>query len=143
MKGAVELLSVSKISKLLSTRHIFSTPKIDERIQPHPKWDIESKAAIVILWGLLIYPQLDPDLKKKSKAVISSAEFLRFFMEYLEDKRKCYEILELLNRFDYIRLKNNQIVPGTGLYISVDAAKMYPLFRSSVLARKLFKKMKW
>lgn len=136
------MLSVSKISELLSTRHIFSTSQIDEHIQPHPKWDTESKAAIVMLWGLLVYPQLDPDLREKTSPIIPSTKFQQLFMEYLADEKKCSEILNLLYQYDYIRFGNKQIMPGTGLYISVDAAKMYPLFRSSVLARKLFKQIK-
>lgn len=130
-----------KISELLSTRHIFSKPKIDEKIQPHPKWDTKTKAAIVILWGLLIYPQLDPDLKEHATSRITYDRFQSFFMEYLEEEEECHKVLQLLNQHDYIRLEDQQISPGTGLYISVDAAKMYSLFRSSVLARKLFKEL--
>jgi hypothetical protein len=33
---------------------------------------------------------------------------------------------------------DEEIIPGTGLFASVDAAKMYRYFRSSVLARKFF-----
>ena len=132
---------MSKISELLSTRHIFSKPKIDEQIQPHPKWDTKTKAAIVILWGLLIYPQLDPDLKEKATSFIPAGKFQTFFLEYLDDEQECIQILNRLNQYDYIRFNNQQISPGTGLYSSVDAAKMYSLFRSSVLARKLFKEM--
>lgn len=136
------MLSVSKISALLSTRNIFSTPQIDKHLQPHPQWDDESKAAIVVLWGLLVYPQLDPDLKENAPTIISLTKFQQLFMEYLDEEKKCMEILDLLQQHDYIRFKNKQITPGTGLYISVDAAKMYPMFRSSVLARKLYYHMR-
>lgn len=135
------MLTMAKISELLSTRYIFSKPKIDEQIQPHPKWDTKTKAAIVILWGLLIYPQLDPELKQHATSLISYNRFQTMFMEYLEDEQECQKIVSLLHQHDYIRFENNQISPGTGLYISVDAAKMYSHFRSSVLARKLFHKL--
>lgn len=135
------MLTISKISELLSSRHIFSNPQMDEQLQPHPNWDSKAKAAIVILWGLLIYPQLDPDLQQNAVSSISITKFQTFFLDYLDDEQECQKILGLLNQYDYIRFEDNQILPGTGLYISVDAARMYSHFRSSVLARKLYQQM--
>lgn len=115
---------------------------MDEHIQPHPKWRDETKAAIVILWGLLIYPRLDPDLRKRASSKIQLSRFKQLFMGYLNDERQWLATLDLLKKHDYIRVEGQMMMPGTGLYISVDAAKMYSLFRSSVIARKLFQQMK-
>jgi hypothetical protein len=107
---------------------------------PHRAWGLRDRAAIVILWGLLVYPQLDPDLKREKRTYWVNIEQLTcLFRDYVGDREQCLKILKRLQKHDYIRIKRNEeIIPGTGLFASVDAAKMYRYFRASVLARKMF-----
>ncbi|MBD1370975.1 hypothetical protein IC620_01180 [Hazenella sp. IB182357] len=132
----MEQLSVKEISSLLNTRR--SIPQKNPKI-PHKDWGIAMHAAIVILWGLLIYPDLDPSIKSEKKHRTVSVEQLLFlFRDYFGDKQECMEMLNLLKNHDYIRMKNeDEIESGTGLYVAVDAAKMYTYLRSSVLVRQL------
>lgn len=129
-------LSVNEISSLLRSR--LACPQ--ETSPPHRDWDSATRAALVILWGMLVYPQLDPDLrKKKGSYFIHVDQLVYLFEEYLGDRRECMKILSLLKQHDYIRLQaGERIIPGTGLLAAVDAAKMYKCFRSSVLSRKIF-----
>lgn len=133
----MKTLSVVEISSILMSR---STAHNCEQI-PHRHWDSVKQASIVILWGLLIYPLLDPDLKQRKSEI--SVDFLcRLFKEYLGEKKECTETMILLKHFDYIRFSENQrILPGTRLFAAVDAAKMYALFRSSVIARKMYQEL--
>lgn len=133
----MKTLSVVEISSILMSR---STARSCEQI-PHRHWDAAKQASIVILWGLLIYPLLDPDLKQR-KSEISVDLLCHLFKEYLGEKKECTETMILLKHYDYIRLTDDQrIRPGTRLFVAVDAAKMYALFRSSVIARKMYKEL--
>jgi hypothetical protein len=125
---------------VLSLNQIRSTLKsrIDEPL--HKQWSVEAQAAIVILWGLLIYPQLDIDLKKqwKSKGYIEKTHFENLFEAYSEDY-SMKQLLQLLEKNDYIRIDDKQrIRSGTQLFSAVHALRMYRFFRSSVLSRQLF-----
>jgi hypothetical protein len=65
---------------------------------------------------------------------------VHLFQDYFGDREECLAILERLRKHDYIRMAGkDQVVPGTGLLASVDAAKMYKFFRTSVLARQIFR----
>lgn len=134
---------MKEISSLLSTRWSSSIQKNHQQQNqpPHQQWDASSRAVLVILWGLLIYPQLDPDLKNNQRSHITVDELIRLFGDYVGQPEQCMNILLLLKRHDYIRLegrKTFRIIPGTGLLAAVDAAKMYRYFRQSVLSRKMF-----
>ncbi|TCS95007.1 hypothetical protein [Hazenella coriacea] len=136
-------LSVKEISSLLSTR--WSSPiKKPNNIQdqpPHHQWDATSQAVLVILWGLLIYPQLDPDLQSNQRSHITVDELIRLFGDYVGQQESCMNFLLMFKQHDYIRLegkKTLRIIPGTGLLASIDAAKMYRYFRNSVLSRRMF-----
>lgn len=131
------MLTAKEISSFLSTRQLYSNPNMDSKNQPHHQWDSTTRAAIVILWGLLIYPRIDPDLSKTRHSV-NIQDFMNVFCEYVREQEKCGKILQLLRRYDFIRLSDEQISPGTKLFTSVDAAKMYCWFRSSILARNMF-----
>ncbi|SEM71716.1 hypothetical protein [Lihuaxuella thermophila] len=135
-------LSVKEISSLLTSRWLFPKLRLadQENHPPHRNWDASTRAALVILWGLLVYPQLDPDLRQKGGIPsVTIDRLVHLFSEYLGEKQQCVEILFLLKQHDYIRFQANQrIVPGTGLLAAVDAAKMYKYFRSSLLSRKMF-----
>lgn len=132
-------LSVVEISSLLMSRCMMSENQLNIQTPPHRDWDSLSRAILVILWGLLIYPLLDPDLKQK-KREISVDSFARLFKEYLGDKEECMKKIMLLNEYDYIRLEEqNLIKPGTRLFTAMDAAKMYSVFRGSILSRKIYK----
>ncbi|MBA4492924.1 hypothetical protein ACFO25_08455 [Paenactinomyces guangxiensis] len=134
-------LSVKEISSLLTSR--WPSPKIrssgKENEPPHRNWNSSLRAALVILWGLLVYPQLDPDMRNgKGICSITIDQLVHLFKEYLGDKPECMETLFLLKQHDYIRIQANQrIIPGTCLLAAVDAAKMYRCFRTSVLSRKI------
>ncbi|WP_175552305.1 hypothetical protein [Seinonella peptonophila] len=108
----------------------------------HHSWDPTTRASLVILWGLLIYPLLDKDLKQEQKKI--SVDFLNhLFQEHFGGKDGCDSILALFQRHDYIRFTESRyIVPGTRLFTAVDAARMYPIFRTSLLARRLMKASK-
>lgn len=136
------MLTAKEMSSFLTTRYIFSDPVQNENMQPHQEWDTSTRAAIVILWGLLIYPQLDPDLRKNAAESISYKRFRNLMMEYLGEKHEFVKILYLLKKHDYIRFTDNKIVPGTGLFIAVNASKLYRHFRSSMLARELDRQLK-
>lgn len=133
-------MSVKEISSLLVSRSTLHPSRTDDI--PHHHWDLDTRAALVILWGLLVYPILDPDLRKnKEMGWIDVHQLTHLFKEYLGDQKECVEILFLFKHFDYIRLQSDgRITAGTELLSAVDAAKMYRLFRASVLARKLFQK---
>jgi hypothetical protein len=128
------------MSSLLISRYAFPKATQAKEEPPHRSWGIRDRAAIVILWGLLVYPQLDPDLKRQNRTYWVNVEQLaHLFQDYLGDRKQCLKILHRLKEHDYIRMKGDEeIIPGTGLFASVDAAKMYRYFRSSVLARKFF-----
>lgn len=125
------MLSLNQIRSTLTSR-------IDEPL--HKKWPEEAQAAIVILWGLLIYPQLDIDLRKQwnAKEYIEKAHFENLFEAYSEDY-STKQLLSLLEKNDYIRIDEEQrIRSGTQLFSAVHALRMYRFFRSSVLSRQLF-----
>lgn len=133
-KGVLVLLSLHQL-------HTKLTDRIDDA--PHKQWSSQVQAAIVILWGLLIYPQLDRDLGRKWKAigVISIAKFQELVASYTDETSD--ELLELFVQHDYVRIKDNeQIYPGTKLFSAVHAHRLYRFFRSSVVARQLFQEMK-
>lgn len=134
-------LSVKEISSVLTTRWPSSIKKASENQPPHQQWDASIQAVLVILWGLLIYPQLDPDLQGNKRSHITVDELMHLFGDYVGEAEQCMDTLLLFKRHDYIRLegeKTFRIIPGTGLLASVDAAKMYRYFRQSVLSRKMF-----
>jgi hypothetical protein len=125
---------------LLSLKQIGSslTSRINE--PPHIQWSEQAQAAIVILWGLLIYPQLDRDINQKWNATgyIHLHKFIDLFQVYAEGE-SIEKILSLLEKNDYIRIdKGNCIKAGTHLLSAVHALRMYRFFRSSVLSRQLF-----
>jgi hypothetical protein len=132
-------MSVREIGSLLTSR--FSSPRFNPKEEPpHRQWNTVAKAMLVILWGILVYPQLDPDLKTTQRPIwIHMDQLIHQFGEYLGEKQDCLHILDLLRQHDYIRIEEEErIVLGTGLLVAVDAAKMYRYFRSSVLARQIF-----
>lgn len=130
-------LSVKEISSILSTRTLFPK-KHPGKQPPHQNWEPQNKAAIVILWGLLVYPQLDPDLAKERNHSVTVSDLVHLFTEYLGSKQNCMEILSLLKHYDYIRfLDEETMIAGTELFTAVDALKMYQLFRTSMLTRKI------
>jgi hypothetical protein len=149
MKGALLLMSrmtVREISSLLSSRHAFpkTNPVNREDDPPHRNWDFSTRAVLVILWGLLVYPQIDPDLKAyRQSGSIRIDRLVHLFREYVGDRDECERILSLLQKHDYIRFSGGErIIPGTNLLVAVDAAKMYKYFRASVLSRHIFQWMK-
>jgi hypothetical protein len=127
-------LSVQSLSTYLSARNTV-TPKKN----PIPN-DQSIRAAIVILWGRLVYPQLDPEMKEtKGKQSVSISEIYRLFHEHLGSKKEWNHILTVLHRLDYIRMQGEDTVTaGTRLWTAVDGSKLFAVFRSSVLARKLY-----
>ncbi|TCP60200.1 hypothetical protein [Baia soyae] len=133
-------LTIKEISSFLSTRINFPK-KSPKDSPPHKKWDASARASIVILWGLLVYPQLDKDLQqRRQKPTITIAELQRLFFEYLGSKEQCMQVLLLLKNHDYIRMNEEQAISaGTELYKAVDALKMYRLFRDSILSRSFYK----
>lgn len=134
-------LCVNEISSILSTRTSFPK-KSPVESAPHKHWDACTRAAIVILWGLLVYPQLDPDLQQKNhKHTITISELQRLFLEYLGSEEQCMQILHLLKQHDYIRIAEDQNIScGTELFKAVDAFKMYQLFRGSILSRFFYQR---
>ncbi len=139
----MNLMSVQEMSSLLYSRIPTKKEKPVHRDQepPHRHWNEKERAALVILWGLLIYPKLDPDLRKeKSSDAIYIDQLVHMFQDVLGNRNQCHKILAKLQEHDYIRLRDEtRVIPGTGLFTAVDAAKMYKYFRSSVLARKISK----
>ncbi|RAL25696.1 hypothetical protein [Thermoflavimicrobium daqui] len=133
-------ISANEISLLLASRGNSLSPETDPK--PHRLWDLDTRAALVILWGLLVYPLLDPDLKKnKQLGWIEINQLTYLFKEYLGDAKEFKDVLYLFKHYDYIRFRaDGKIIAGTGLLSAIDAAKMYKLFRTSVLSRKLIQK---
>lgn len=132
-------LTVQEISSLLSTRVVISEKESRVgRDDEHRNWDPKLQASVVILWGLLIYPQLDPSVKKLQKGSSITLEHVyRTFKQHLGTEKTWKEILLHLRKYDYIRFKErNRIVAGTRLWTAIDAAKMYTLLRTSVLVRQ-------
>jgi hypothetical protein len=130
----LKVLSINQIRSQLSSRR---------EDPPHKQWSEQAQAAIVILWGLLIYPQLDKAIKKQwnAKEYIELSKFHDLFQEYAEDQTT-ESLLELLTEHDYVRLDDhNHIRSGTQLFSAVHALGMYRFFRSSVIARQLFQSM--
>jgi hypothetical protein len=128
------LLSVNQIRSKLTSR--MEDP-------PHKQWSEQAQAAIVILWGLLIYPQLDKDLKKQwnAKEYIELPRFHDLFQVYTQNQTT-EKLLELLLEHDYVRIdEKNNIRTGTQLFSAVHALGMYRFFRSSVVARQLFQSL--
>lgn len=133
-------LSLQEMSSFLYSR--MAKPTCTARSQeiefPHRDWDMAHRAALVILWGLLVYPQLDPELKVKKIPSIHMDQLVYLFSDYLGDKEQCARFLSLFSEHDYIRIgENEEIVAGTRLLTAIDAAKMYRFFHSSVLARRI------
>lgn len=123
-------LSVNELGAVLSHRQVEP---------PHQTWDLKSRAMIVILWGLFIYPTLDSELKSVRRKKISLDNLLKLFDGYFESQEECLERLFVLKQHDYIRFtQSEEIVPGTQLFASVNAAKMYNWFRNAAGARQLF-----
>jgi hypothetical protein len=128
---------------LFSLNQIRSTLTSRLENPPHKQWSEQAQAAIVILWGLLIYPQLDKDIKKQWNLVdyITLSRFHDLFDAYSCDQ-STESLLELLVEHDYIRIdEQNRIRSGTHLFSAVHALRMYRFFRSSVLSRQLFQAM--
>lgn len=140
-KGEVGLsqLSVQEMSSFLYSRMANPYAHHHQEMEfPHRAWDITNRAALVILWGFLVYPQLDPELKWRKTTNIHIDQLVYLFSEYLGDKEQCAQRLSLFRHYDYIRLgENGEIVAGTRLLAAIDAAKMYRFFHSSVLARRI------
>jgi len=132
---------VNEISSLLTTRYPLPGNRHKENssdVPVHRDWDITSKAALVILWGLLIYPRLDPKMRLQPSPVISVNQLRASFREHLGSEQQWKRMLERFVQHDYIRIQApDRVTPGTRLFASVDAAKMYDLFRTSVLVRQL------
>jgi hypothetical protein len=136
----VKPLSVNEMSAYLRSRPVQSE---QEEMYPHRLWEPAKRAALVILWGLLIYPQLDPDLRQQKRTYsIHVSQLINLFGDALgpDGENAWPATLRLLARHDYIRIKGETITPGTGLFVAVDAAKMYKMFRSSVLSRDIFQR---
>jgi hypothetical protein len=134
-------LRVNEISSLLTTRYPLSGNHHEQNssdVPVHRDWDITSKAALVILWGLLIYPRLDPEMRLQPPPVVSVNQLHASFREHLGSEQQWRSMLERFVQHDYIRIQApDRVTPGTRLFASVDAAKMYDLFRTSVLVRQL------
>ncbi|PTM59711.1 hypothetical protein [Desmospora activa] len=132
-------LSVQEISSWLTSRfggRVKSQNQNEQVNRPHQNWDDQSRASLVILWGLLVYPRLDPDWREPDPSVQLS-EVYRLFNEHLGSTDQWETIVHRLEKYDYIRRRlNDTVVAGTRLWTAVDASRMYPLFRRSVLYRK-------
>lgn len=132
-------LSARKISSFLTSR-LPSVKK--ETLQPthsapHHRWDEASKASLVILWGLLVYPQLDPESKNRGRPAMHKEEIYRLFKEHLGTQTQWEGMLTQLRDYDYVRFTHDgSITAGTRLWTAVDGAKMYRVFRSSNLSRQ-------
>lgn len=127
-----------EFSSLLTSRSV--GPERNSRSRPavHKDWDEISRASLVILWGLLIYPRLDPDLDTGTSGV-NLDQVHRLFNEHLGTTHQWKQVLKRLETYDYIRFAENKnlILAGTRLWTAVDAGQMYRTFRSSVLVRKM------
>ncbi|MBA4601409.1 hypothetical protein [Thermoactinomyces mirandus] len=135
-------MSIQEMSSLLFSRIPAKKEKPVRRDQepPHRHWNETERAALVILWGLLVYPKLDPDLREEHPSdAVYIDQLVHMFQDVLGNKNQCHKILAKLQAHDYIRFRDEtRVIPGTGLFAAVDAAKMYKYFRSSVLSRKIF-----
>ncbi|SDW68163.1 hypothetical protein SAMN05444487_105120 [Marininema mesophilum] len=103
----------------------------------HRDWDVVSRASLVILWGLLVYPRLDPDMKKNGEPQVHLAHVRSMFAEHLGADEEWNRILNKLTRNDYIRCSEGCVYAGARLWTALDASRMYHLFRTSVLVRKM------
>lgn len=134
-------LSVQEISSWLTSRfgrRDKGQQQKEQASRPHQSWDDQSRASVVILWGLLVYPRLDPDWDEDEPSV-SLQEVYRLFTEHLGSTDQWEAIVDRLERYDYLRRRlNDRVVAGTRLWTAVDASRMYPLFRRSVLYRKQY-----
>src|SRR5690606_21281318 len=132
-------LSVGEISSLIPEipKRRVDMDKDDSPV--HKNWDPVTRSALVILWGLLVYPRLDPDLRKREKEPIADRDFVyEHFQEHFGSREKWEEILTRLKQYDYIRFRDGgKLTAGTRLLTTVDAAKMYEVYRTSVLVRRL------
>ncbi|MFC4076908.1 hypothetical protein [Salinithrix halophila] len=134
--------SLQEISSLLTSRLSVAKKNYANpwSMEPdvHRSWDAESKASLVILWGLLVYPRLDPDMKKNRERTISVNRIYQLFGEHLGSEKDWSQVVARLKKHDYIRFPTEEtITAGTRLWTAVDASKMYHLFRTSVLVRKM------
>lgn len=131
--------SAKEISSLLVSRSVGPEANPFSRPVIHKDWDEVSRASLVILWGLLIYPRLDPDQKKQAgEPGMGLDQVYRLFSEHLGTALQWKNVLNRLKAYDYIRLsEGNQILAGTRLWTAVDAGEMYRIFRSSVLVRQM------
>ncbi len=122
-------MSLKKFGEVLTSR-------FDEPI--HEQWSNQAQAAIVILWGLLVYPQLDQEITYKDAKVGKFIDLFQGYTDEIDPNESVEEILELLVQTDYIRLDHRgYLQAGTQLFSAVHAASMYRFFRSSVVARKM------
>lgn len=132
-------LSVGEIGSLLP--EIAKRRGYPDREDPplHKNWDSVTRAALVILWGLLVYPRLDPDMRKRKKEpVVDRNVVYDLFYEHIGSEEVWEEILNKLRQYDYIRFReDDKLTAGTRLLTTVDAAKMYKVYRTSVLVRRL------
>ncbi|SFS66848.1 hypothetical protein [Marininema halotolerans] len=103
----------------------------------HRDWDAVSKASLVILWGLLVYPRLDPDMKKNDEPHVRIDEVRDMFSDHLGADEEWNSVMKQLTKNDYIRCSEGIVSAGTRLWTAVDASRMYHLFRTSVLVRKM------
>lgn len=127
---------IEEMGTLLTPRKAYSGS--EEGRLPQGQWDTEVKAAIVILWGMLIYPQLDPELKANRRRWIEMDPFEQMYKDFLDEPSAYESILEILVEQDYIRMGiNHYMTAGTRLYAAVDAMKMYQCYRSSVLVKRV------
>ncbi|PTX58286.1 hypothetical protein C8P63_11733 [Melghirimyces profundicolus] len=135
-------LSARKLSSLLTSRSPSSEKEPDHRPDSsiHKDWDERSRASLVILWGLLVYPALDPELRTQREPSVREDEVYDLFRDYLGTASDWNNVLKQLKAHDYIRYRRDgqRIVAGTKLWTAVDAAKMYRLFRSSVIVRNMW-----
>jgi hypothetical protein len=130
-------LSVGEIGSLLPET---ARGDLDKKSDPvHKSWDAVTRAALVILWGLLVYPRLDPVMSKRIKeSVVDRTVVYDLFYEHIGSKEVWEEILNKLKRYDYVRFRDGDtLTAGTRLLTAVDAAKMYKVYRTSVLVRRL------
>ncbi|WP_124727991.1 hypothetical protein [Staphylospora marina] len=136
-------LSIREIGSSLPARRVFSGSAEERREEPpHVRWDDSVRTVLVILWGLLVYPQLDPDLRDRRTFTLRLQDLSRLFPDYVGDSDRCAALIERFREHDYVRVtEGGTILPGTNLMVAVDAAKMYAMFRSSVLSRQLFRQL--
>ena len=129
--------SAKEFSSLLISRSAGPGPNPLSRSAIHKDWDEISRATLVILWGLLVYPRLDPSMEHSGTVKLD--EVYRLFNEHLGNVSQWKQVLYRLETYDYIRFAENKslILAGTRLWTAVDAGQMYRIIRSSVLVREL------